>query len=132
MLIQINTYTVVMVLDLIPIHIILYLTVALLQILLFLELIWRPIQAPTQGLNHTLTAETQYSINFTRSGIKFCLSLHHNGSKRFWNKKYPLCVGNISKDFTANNMKKNQDYNIIDTSNIINIDKYLIKRYDIK
>ena len=29
-------------------------------------------------------------------------------------------------------MKKNQDYNIIDTSNIINIDKYLIKKYDIK
>ena len=26
----------------------------------------------TQGLNHTLTAETQYSINFTRQGIKFC------------------------------------------------------------
>ena len=87
-------------------------------------MIWRPIQAPTQGLNHTLTAETQYSINFT--------SLHHNGSKRFLNKKYPLCVGNISKDFTANNMKKNQDYNIIDTSNIINIDKYLVKKYDIK
>ena len=29
-------------------------------------------------------------------------------------------------------MKKNQDYNIIDTSNIINIDKYLVKKYDIK
>ena len=26
----------------------------------------------TQGLNHTLTAETQYSINFARLGIKFC------------------------------------------------------------
>ena len=24
-------------------------------------------------------------------------------------KKYPLCLGNISKDFTANNIKKKQD-----------------------
>ena len=31
---------------------------------------------PTQGLNHTLTAETQYLINFTKPDIKFCFSLH--------------------------------------------------------
>ena len=53
-------------------------------------------------------------------------------------KKYPLCLGNISKDFTAINMKKSglngyvyefsADYNIIDTSNIINIHKYLMKK----
>ena len=30
---------------------------------------------PTQGLNDTtLTAETQFSINYLRSNIKFCLS----------------------------------------------------------
>ena len=40
-------------------------------------------KGPTQGLNHTLTAETQYSVNFTRPGIKFCLSLHYNGSNSF-------------------------------------------------
>ena len=34
----------------------------------------------TQGLNHILTAEAQYLINLTRLGIKFCLSLHDNGS----------------------------------------------------
>ena len=28
-------------------------------------------KGPTQGLNHTLSAETQYSINFTRLGTKF-------------------------------------------------------------
>ena len=28
-------------------------------------------KGPTQGLNHTLTGETQYSINFTRPVIKF-------------------------------------------------------------
>ena len=81
-------------------------------------------KGPTQGLNHTLTTETQYSINFTRPGIKFRLSLHYNGSNSFLFlnptktyqfqakdseiKKYPLCLGNISKDFTAKNTKKNR------------------------
>ena len=39
---------------------------------------------PTQGLNHTLAAETQYSVDFTRSDLKFCLSLHYNGSNSFF------------------------------------------------
>ena len=34
---------------------------------------------PTQGLEHTLTAEKMYSINFTMTRKKFCLSLHYNG-----------------------------------------------------
>ena len=39
---------------------------------------------PTQGLNDTMLAlENQYSINFTSPGIKFCLSLHYNGSNSF-------------------------------------------------
>ena len=76
----------------------------------------------TQGLdNTTLSAEAQNSINFTRSNIKFCLSLHYNGSNSFLFanatkiyqfkakdseiKVYPLCLGNISGDST-NNMKK--------------------------
>ena len=79
----------------------------------------------TQGLhNTTLIAEAQYSINFLRSQRKFCLSLHYNGSnnflfvnarkiyqfkaKDFEIKKYPLCLGNISRDFTANKMKKSR------------------------
>ena len=38
-------------------------------------------KGPTQGLNDTtLTAEVQYSINFSRSNRKFCLSLHYNWS----------------------------------------------------
>ena len=32
----------------------------------------------TQGLEHTLTAETMYSINFAEHNKKFCLSLHYN------------------------------------------------------
>ena len=30
----------------------------------------------TQGLSHALAVETQYSINFTRPSIKFCLRMH--------------------------------------------------------
>ena len=56
--------------------------------------------------------------------------------------QHPLCLGNISKGFTANNMKKtglnwyiydfSVDYNIVDTSNITNIHKHLMKKHDIK
>ena len=115
---------------------------------------------PTQGLvDTTLRAEAQCSINFSRSNRKFCLSLQYNvsNSSLFVNatkiyqfkakhseiKKYPLCLGNISGDFSANNMKKKKrlngcvcdfsvDYRAFDTSNIIDIHKYLIKKHDIK
>ena len=76
----------------------------------------------TQGLEHTLTAEKMYSINFTVTKKKFCLSLHYNGANSylFVNGKEivkfkakdsaivatPLCLGNISKDWSVNNMKK--------------------------
>ena len=53
-----------------------------------------------------------------------------------------MCLGNISKIATTNNMKKTGlngyvyeffvDYNITDTSNIIDIHKYLMEKYDIK
>ena len=36
-------------------------------------------KGPTQGLEYTLTAEKMYSINFTVTKKKFCLSLHYNG-----------------------------------------------------
>ena len=111
-------------------------------------------KGPTKELNHNLAAEIQYSINFTRPGIKFCFSLYFNDGNSFLFvnatkiyqfkakdseiKKCPLCLGNISKDFTANNMKYSRlngyisefsvDYNIIDTNNIIGIHKYLMKK----
>ena len=53
-----------------------------------------------------------------------------------------MCLENTSKDFTANNLKKtglsgyvyecSVAYNIIDTSNTIDNQKYLIKKHDIK
>ena len=78
-----------------------------------------------QGLDdNTLTAEAKYSINFTQSNRKFCLSLHYNGSHSFLFvnatkiyqfkakdseiKKNPLRLGNISGDYSAKNMIKTE------------------------
>ena len=80
-------------------------------------------EGPTQGLDDTtLTAEEKYPINFTQSGKRFVLSLHYNRSNSFLFvdatkvyqfkaknseiKDYALCLGNISKDFTINYLKK--------------------------
>ena len=42
-------------------------------------------KGPTHGFDDTtLTGEAQYSINFSRLNRKFCLSLHYNGSNRFY------------------------------------------------
>ena len=40
-------------------------------------------KGPTQGLEHTLTAEKMYSINFTEKNKKFCLTLHYNGANSY-------------------------------------------------
>ena len=36
-----------------------------------------------QGLEHTLSAEKMYSINFTERNNKFCLSLHYSGANSY-------------------------------------------------
>ena len=38
---------------------------------------------PTQGLEHTLSAEKMYSINFILTKKKFCLCLHYNGANSY-------------------------------------------------
>ena len=79
-------------------------------------------KSPTQGLEHTLSAEEMYSINFTEKNKKFYLSLHYNKevSCLFVNGTeitkfksndpgilpYPLCLGNISRDWSVNSLKK--------------------------
>ena len=80
-------------------------------------------EGPTQGLDDTtLRAEAKYPMNFTQPGKRFVLSLHYNGSNSFLFvnatkvyqfkaknseiKDYALCLGNVSKGFTINNMKK--------------------------
>ena len=102
MLIQINTYIVVMVLDQIPVQNFNYLMVAWVRMLLFFGVdlsssgnienekkryILGTILSidPTQGLDDTtLTAETKYSINFSISNKDFCLRLHCNGRNGFF------------------------------------------------
>ena len=107
----------------------------------------------TQGLNNTtIYAEKLFSINFTENNKKFCLSLHYNGAKSYlfvngteiykFKAKYseivatPLCLGNISKDFSIDNMKKtglngyfydfSVDYDAIAVDNILGISTLVI------
>ena len=57
-------------------------------VLLFMLIIKKDIsylgKGPTQELEHALTAEKMYSINFTETRNKFCLSLHYNGANSYW------------------------------------------------
>ena len=71
-------------------------------------------RGPTQGLESTLTAEKMYSVKFTVTKKKYCLSLHYKGANsylfvngteiiKFKTKDSnivasPLCLGNISND----------------------------------
>ena len=78
-----------------------------------------------QGIdNTTMYAEEMYSIDFSVTKSRFCLSLHYNGDnsylffngteiiefkvKDFGIVANPLCLGKISKDFSESNMKKNR------------------------
>ena len=102
-----------------------------------------------------------YSINFTVTKKKFCLILHYNGTNSylFVNGKEivkfrakdseivasPICLGNISKDWSANDMKKSglngcvYEFIVVYRSfNIPNLDEgiplihnYFIAKYDI-
>ena len=98
-----------------------------------------------------------YSINFTATKSKFCLSLPYNGANSYlfvnsteiytFKAKHseivtsPLCLGNISKDWSADNMKKtgfngyvydfSVDYDAIAVDDIKDIHKYLMKKNNI-
>ena len=79
-------------------------------------------KGPTQGLGeHPLTAGKVDCVNFTENGEKYCLSLYYNGAnsylfvngtevikfkaKHFEIVATPLCLGNVSKDWSVGNMK---------------------------
>ena len=111
-------------------------------------------KGPTQGIEHTLAAEKLHSINFTKDNTKFCVSLDYNGANshlfvndteiiKFKAKDseivaYPLCLGNISKYFSVDNMGKtglkgyvydfSVDYNAVAVADILDIYKYLMKK----
>ena len=98
-----------------------------------------------------------YSVNFTVTKKRFCLSLHYNGANsylfvngmeiyKFKAKDSeivasPLCLGNISKDWAIDNMKRtgftgyvydfSVDYDNIAVDDIKNIHKYLMEKNDI-
>ena len=98
-----------------------------------------------------------YSINFTKSKIRFCLSLHYNGDnsyifvngtgickfivKDFETVATPLCLENISKDFSVDNTKKtglfgnvyefSVDYDAVANDKILDIHKYLMEKNNI-
>ena len=104
-----------------------------------------------------LTAEKMYSINFTVSNKKFCLSLHYNGPNSYLfvngteiikfkardseTVANPLCLGNISEDFSTDNMKQtglygyvydfSADYDAIAVDDILDIHKYLREKNNI-
>ena len=114
---------------------------------------------PTQGLGeNSLTAEKMYSINLTITKNKFCLSSHNNGANsylfvsgkeiiKFKAKDSnivprPLCLGNISKDWSTDNMKKTEftgyvhdfsvDYNnAVTVDDIRDINNYMMKKNNI-
>ena len=83
-------------------------------------------EGPRHRLDGTmLTTEAKYPISSTQSRKRFIFNLHYNGSNSFLFvsatklyqfkaknseiKAYSWCLGNVSKDFTINNMKKKQD-----------------------
>ena len=98
------------------------------------------------------------SISFTEHIKKLCLSLHYNWANiclfvngveihKFKAKDseinaVPLCLGNISKDFSVDDIKKiwlywyifdvSVDYDAIAVDDILNILKYLMEKHDIK
>ena len=111
-----------------------------------------------QGIDNTkIYAERIYSINFTKTNTKLCISLHYNGSNSylFVNgteiHKFktndseivatPLYLGNISKDFSVDNIKKTGlngyvydfvgDYDAIAVDDILDIHKYLMEKNNI-
>ena len=83
-------------------------------------------KSPTQGLEHTLSAEKMYSISFAKHNKKFCLSLPYNransylfvnGTEIYIFKAKDseivatlICLGNMSKVFSVANIKKKEDY----------------------
>ena len=115
-------------------------------------------KGPTQGLEHTLTAERMYSIDFTLTNKTICLSLHYNGANSYlfvngteiYKLKAkdseivatPLCPGNISKDWSVDNMKRtgfagyvydfSVSYDAIAVDDILDIHSYLMKKNNIK
>ena len=90
-------------------------------------------KGPTQGLEHTLTAEKMYSINLTSGTQNFvwsciimgqiiiCLfgkEIHKFNTKDSEIVATQLCLGNISKDWSIDNMNKTGFYGSVYDFNV--------------
>ena len=81
-------------------------------------------------------------FNGNNSFLFVNLKLHQLKAKDLAMKLYPLCLVNIWKDFTINNIKKTAlkgnvtvfsvDYKVIDANHILDIHRYLLKENMIK
>ena len=113
-------------------------------------------KGPTQEIEHTLTAEKMYTIKFTVTNKKFCLSLYYNGANsylfvngtgiyKFKSRDSeifvsPICLATIAKDWLTDSMKKagftgyiydfSVDYDPISVDDIKDIHKDLMKKND--
>ena len=112
-------------------------------------------KGPTQRLGeHSLTAEKMYSVNLTDHRVKYCLSLHYNDANSYVfvngtevikskakdskTAATPLCLGNISKDWSVDSMKDtglngyvydfSDDYDVTAVDDIKDIHKYLMRK----
>ena len=114
-------------------------------------------EGPMQGLDNT-TLTPEYLINFSENGKKLCLRLHYNGAnsyllvngveiinftaKDFEIKITLLCLRNVSKNASVDNMKKtgfygyvydlSVDCDTIAVDDALHIHKYLMKKRTIK
>ena len=112
-------------------------------------------KGPTPGLGeHSLTVEKMYSVNLTDHRVKYCLSLHYNDANSYVfvngtevikskakdskTAATPLCLGNISKDWSVDSMKDtglngyvydfSDDYDVTAVDDIKDIHKYLMRK----
>ena len=112
-------------------------------------------KGPTPGLGeHSLTVEKMYSVNLTDHRVKYCLSLHYNDANSYVfvngtevikskakdskTAATPLCLGNISKDWSVDSVKDtglngyvydfSDDYDVTAVDDIKDIHKYLMRK----
>ena len=111
-------------------------------------------KGPIQGFKHILTADKLYWINLIEQNKKFCLNLYYNGANSYLfangteiikfkandseTVATALCLGNVSNNFSADNMKKTEfdgyvyhfsvDYDAIAVNDILDIHNYVMKK----
>ena len=118
-------------------------------------------EGPVYGINGSFgSQEKKFSINFTKTNTNFCLSLHYNtdnsyllfingneifkfkGGNKYVNFPAQFCLGSTSNGFSntesgevslnGNVYDFSVDYNSVDKSDILDIQKYLMTKNNTK